>query len=197
MSAILSAAERLLERLDGVLAAGADQWSAKCPAHDDRTPSLRVSAAQERVLVYCNAGCTATEVVAAIGLTESDLFGEGVGDASLAPGPVETLRIQFRFERSSSSASEGRLSATLHEGDLVTLDLVGIHPTADASRLRYRIMTVAAETILDWSEMPFASFTVPRQPSLRLFIYVADQDDTASSTHQTISLQIKVRPRRN
>jgi DNA primase len=33
-------------------------WTAKCPAHDDRTPSLSISnAADGKLLVPCHAGC--------------------------------------------------------------------------------------------------------------------------------------------
>lgn len=65
----------LLDRLDGARKAGADQWSAKCPAHDDRSPSLSVRELSDgRVLFHCHAGCPAGEVVASLGLTLADLF---------------------------------------------------------------------------------------------------------------------------
>ena len=67
--------DRLLGRLDGVRQRGADRWSARCPGHDDKGPSLSVRALPDgRVLVHCFAGCQPTEVLAAIGLTLADLF---------------------------------------------------------------------------------------------------------------------------
>jgi putative DNA primase/helicase len=35
----------------------------RCPAHDDRNPSLSVSKANGRLLVHCHAGCTQDAVI--------------------------------------------------------------------------------------------------------------------------------------
>jgi hypothetical protein len=68
-------ADRLLSRLERVQRRGADRWSARCPAHDDKGPSLSVRALPDgRALLHCFAGCQPTEVLAAIGLTLADLF---------------------------------------------------------------------------------------------------------------------------
>jgi len=67
----------LLERLKGVRITGTGQWSARCPAHEDRSPSLSVrELADGRILVHCFAGCGAVEVMEALGLGWSDLFPE-------------------------------------------------------------------------------------------------------------------------
>lgn len=63
-----------LDRLDGV-AGGNNQYSARCPAHDDRTASLAVSTGQDgKILLHCHAGCTTPDILAAIGLEPKDLF---------------------------------------------------------------------------------------------------------------------------
>ena len=41
-------------------------WIAKCPAHDDRDPSLSLRDVQGKVLVHCHAGCDQNAVVAAL-----------------------------------------------------------------------------------------------------------------------------------
>ncbi len=42
-------------------------WIARCPAHDDRTPSLSILDADDRtVLVHCHAGCEQDAVIAAL-----------------------------------------------------------------------------------------------------------------------------------
>jgi hypothetical protein len=52
-----------------------DGWSACCPAHDDRNPSLSISAGSDgRALLKCHAGCTVDAVCGALGLKQSDLF---------------------------------------------------------------------------------------------------------------------------
>ena len=47
----------------------------RCPAHEDRTPSLSVREGDdERVLVNCFAGCSAEQICEAVGLSLSDLM---------------------------------------------------------------------------------------------------------------------------
>ena len=41
-------------------------WTARCPAHDDREPSLSIRDADGKVLVRCHAGCDQREVIAAL-----------------------------------------------------------------------------------------------------------------------------------
>jgi putative DNA primase/helicase len=50
-------------------------WLARCPAHDDRNPSLAIRAEDGKVLVRCHAGCTQRDVIdalAARGLWQSE-----------------------------------------------------------------------------------------------------------------------------
>src|SRR3954451_18886275 len=43
------------------------RWLARCPAHDDRQPSLAIAEARNgKVLVRCHAGCDQREVIAAL-----------------------------------------------------------------------------------------------------------------------------------
>ncbi|WP_156762722.1 CHC2 zinc finger domain-containing protein [Woeseia oceani] len=66
----------LIERLDGVRETGKGRYLARCPAHDDRTPSLSVRDTGDRVLLHCFAGCDALDVVHALGLELADLFAD-------------------------------------------------------------------------------------------------------------------------
>ncbi len=52
--------------------------AARCPAHEDRAPSLSVREAEQfsGALVRCHAGCRTEDVLAALGLTTRDLFDE-------------------------------------------------------------------------------------------------------------------------
>ena len=67
-------ADTLLHRLDGVRPTGQDQWVARCPAHEDKSPSLSIAEKDDRVLIHCHAGCDVNEVVDAVGLNITDLF---------------------------------------------------------------------------------------------------------------------------
>lgn len=50
-------------------------WHARCPAHDDRRPSLSIAEGDDgRALVKCHAGCTPQAIVEAVGLTMADLM---------------------------------------------------------------------------------------------------------------------------
>jgi len=71
-------ASRLLSHLDGVRETGRDRWIAKCPAHDDKSPSLAIREVDERVLIHCFSGCSTYEIVSAMGLELSDLFPEKI-----------------------------------------------------------------------------------------------------------------------
>jgi hypothetical protein len=67
-------AEDLVARLEKVRKAGDRSWSARCPAHADKGPSLRVTDKDGMILIHCFAGCGAADVAAALGLSLSDLF---------------------------------------------------------------------------------------------------------------------------
>ncbi len=52
-------------------------WSARCPAHDDRSPSLSIAEGDDgRVLLHCHSGCSPDAVVRAKGMSMSDLMPE-------------------------------------------------------------------------------------------------------------------------
>ena len=68
-------AAAFLDRLHGARPTGHNRWLAKCPAHQDRRPSLSVRELDDgRVLVHDFSGCTVADIVAAIGLELHDLF---------------------------------------------------------------------------------------------------------------------------
>src|SRR3546814_463673 len=79
-SSLASVAKQLCEELGG-------HWSgakgmARCPAHDDRTPSLGVTLGRRAILFHCFAGCSQDQVLTA-------LAGRGVSPASMFSGQVE------------------------------------------------------------------------------------------------------------
>jgi len=76
----MSAIDTLLERCDGVKSRGASQWSCKCPAHQDRSPSLTIKQADDgTILIHCFAGCEPNDILAAIGMNIRDLFPKALG----------------------------------------------------------------------------------------------------------------------
>jgi hypothetical protein len=64
----------LLNRLDKVKGKKG-RWIACCPAHGDKNPSLAITQLDDgRILLKCFAGCSAYEVVLAVGMDMTDLF---------------------------------------------------------------------------------------------------------------------------
>jgi len=73
--------ELLLSRLDGAKETQSGCWVARCPVHEDRSPSLSIRETDDgRVLVHCFAGCDVSDVLAAIGLSLPNLFPELMGE---------------------------------------------------------------------------------------------------------------------
>lgn len=79
-------AELFLSRLRGVKRTGPDRWLARCPAHDDRIPSLSIREMDgDRVLVHCFGGCAVGDVLAAVDLDFDALFPERSNDHHRRP----------------------------------------------------------------------------------------------------------------
>lgn len=63
---------QILDRLDGVRRTRRG-WSACCPAHSDRWPSLSIAeGAGGRLLLHCFAGCTYDEITRALGMERAE-----------------------------------------------------------------------------------------------------------------------------
>lgn len=87
--------DRLLPLLSGVKQTGERTWRARCPAHQDRNPSLDVRVVDDdTVLLQCRSQrCTAEAICVAVGLSLSDLFPTGShrGNRRIAPPKSKRL----------------------------------------------------------------------------------------------------------
>ena len=71
----------------------------RCPAHDDKTPSLSISEHCEKILLHCHAGCTPEAICSALGLKLSDLFaGNGSPARIVATYPYHDATGELLFE---------------------------------------------------------------------------------------------------
>jgi hypothetical protein len=126
----------ILLKLDKVSHSGGG-WKARCPAHDDREPSLSIKEGSDgRALLHCHAGCPPDEVVARLGLTMADLYppehkvvkpaytnGHGNGNGMASPRPA-TRKVSHEYR-----AANGTLLAThIRYEDPVTGKKVGPMP---------------------------------------------------------------------
>lgn len=69
---------QIFDRLSHVKATGQGKWLARCPAHDDRSPSLAIREVDDRILIHCFSGCAVSQVLVAMGLQMTDLFPDRV-----------------------------------------------------------------------------------------------------------------------
>ena len=84
-------------------------WLVCCPAHDDQRASLSVSEGEDgRALVKCHAGCSAQEVVSALGLTLRDLMPECANTKSSRTTPHEPKAQAFETANHAVEALERR-----------------------------------------------------------------------------------------
>lgn len=98
-------AETIAKALGGHRA-GAN-WMARCPAHEDRKPSLAITAGEHgRVLVCCHAGCDQRDVIAA--LIERGLW-EGTGKHRRIIARMH----QKNLEREPDADAKARTAAAL------------------------------------------------------------------------------------
>jgi DNA primase len=125
-------ADDLISRLSKARKTGAGRTIACCPAHPDKSPSLSITEKSDGlVLLRCFAGCSAAEIVAAVGLELSDLFPEKLPsweDSGRAPhqerstfAPSDILRI---------------IAAEALDVAIVASDLANGAPLTDATRER-------------------------------------------------------------
>ena len=91
-------AEDVLGRLEHVTG-GKGKWMACCPAHQDKSPSLAINEADDRILVHCFAGCETSDVIAALGLTVSDLFYNKLAGGGLTEGKKRRYEEVLKSER--------------------------------------------------------------------------------------------------
>jgi hypothetical protein len=113
-------ADALLTRLEKVKSTGANRWIARCPAHDDRTPSLAIRELEDgRVLIRCFAECETHAVLDAVGLSFDALYPERqVGDRPRERRPFNAIDILrcIGFESLVVAVAAGNL----HQGMALT-----------------------------------------------------------------------------
>jgi hypothetical protein len=116
----------LLELLDGVQQVDAGMWRTRCPAHNDRRPSLSVGVGDHQpIVLHCHRGCSPEEVAEALDIPLSLLC--GVNPVGLTTTPLSDVELkQYRWMWRNRIAY-GKLA--IFEGDpeqgksLLTLDI--------------------------------------------------------------------------
>lgn len=87
--------DALLSRLDRVRPAGDGKYTARCPAHEDKSPSLSVRETSDgTVLIHCFAGCHTKDVLTAVGLGWSALFPDNPERAAWMAATRQKIRLK-------------------------------------------------------------------------------------------------------
>lgn len=110
--------QSFLDRFKDVREAGESnrglQYEAKCPAHNTHHRSLAIAATRDgRYLVHCHAGCSAQNILGAVGLDLQDLYPDGAMQEHAAPiMRSKQARVDDWVERIAHGTREegGRLS---------------------------------------------------------------------------------------
>lgn len=95
---MVNAYQRVIEalaQLNRVNQSGPNRATTRCPAHEDRYPSLSIKRGKDRALIHCFAGCDYRDILAALDLTPGDLF-DDPRSAPYKPNPAEEARYTRR-----------------------------------------------------------------------------------------------------
>ncbi|BCO56136.1 hypothetical protein MINTM005_13800 [Mycobacterium intracellulare] len=109
LEAVRAAGLNVVERGDG-------SAMAQCPAHSDGRPSLSLRRIEGSALVYCMAGCSTQDVVAALNLSMSDLFDDERGMDYVYPGG----RVVSRTPDKQFIQAGNKADTSLYHSDRIT-----------------------------------------------------------------------------
>lgn len=150
--------ENLLSRLDRVRKTGNGEWTACCPAHDSASKSsLSIKEAPDgRVLIHDFAGCTANEVLLAIGMDFAELFPErDHDDAGRRNGWRSANYRDSRQDRVTIAPRTAltAIAADATEAAVIVSDVAQGRTDAEAARLHLWTLAGRIGAALDMSEV--------------------------------------------
>ncbi|MGX7927243.1 DUF7146 domain-containing protein [Tsuneonella sp. HG094] len=155
---------------------------ARCPAHDDRTPSLGVTLGRHAILFHCFAGCDQASVIQALrreGMAPASLFSVPVAErhesANSARAPSRgALRIWSNASSLPGSPAKGYLEARGITASSSALRYHARAPLGPQGRAQFLPAMIAAvsldegpiaihRTYLDLDEPRLAAFEKPKR----------------------------------
>jgi hypothetical protein len=137
MSAPLDGVLERLRSADCSPTQSGSEWKARCPAHDDRNPSLSIKEGSDgRVLLHCFAGCSTDAVCSALGMKTADLFDPSTRRNGTRPkGAFDTPDEVVAFLRSKRGEPTAVWNYTDAKGRLVGLALRFDDPSEDGGKI--------------------------------------------------------------
>lgn len=174
-SSLASAARQLCEDLRG-------HWSGskgmvRCPAHDDRTPSLSVTLGRRAVLFHCFAGCSQEQVLMALaarGVPPQSMFSESVQRDAFANAarPAQNASAE-RIWREAQSIADSPAKAYLEaRGIRAASRALRFHPRTPLGpkgKTRFLPALIAAVTMDHGLVAIHRTFLNPEKPAVAPF----------------------------
>jgi hypothetical protein len=128
--------QALLDRLECVRSTGPGRWLARCPAHEDRSPSLSIRETDDgRVLLHDFGGCGNADIVAAAGLSFGDLF------------PRRETGIASRRMTPSRPNAADALAALDHEATVIAVIAADLNQHREIDEATWKRLALAASRI--------------------------------------------------
>lgn len=90
---------------------------ARCPAHQDRNPSLSIHEGERGLLVKCWAGCGLEDICGTLGIRQSDLFFDALTTDPHQRRESAKRRAAERAQRETHQHAQGTVIDALREAD--------------------------------------------------------------------------------
>ena len=161
------------------------RWSgskgmARCPAHDDRTPSLGVTLGRSAILFHCFAGCERTSVLEALargGIRTGTLFAGSAGDDPIYSGktdkPDKPAHGALRIWRQAGSLRGSRAKTYLQARGITAgssaLRFHGATPLGPKGRAQFLPAMIAAVSLDEGAIAIHRTFLHSLEPKVAAF----------------------------
>lgn len=143
--------EDLLPRLEAVRRSSSG-YQARCPAHDDRTPSLSVCEGERGILVKCWVGCELSAIMGKLGLEVKDLFHDGLPNPRQRREALQRLAKVQTAQRAADKA-RGRKTDLLRQAEYLVQSAHGMSIEAwPPAQLDKRLNRLADAYEVLWEE---------------------------------------------
>lgn len=144
--------DAVLARLDGVRSRGPGRWSARCPAHEDHSPSLSLTEGDKCLLLKCWAGCELIAITEKLGLEIKDLFYDGQLDPCQRREAMQQ-RATEQTARRAADRAKGRNNDLLRQAEYLVQSARGMSIEAwSPAQLDKRLNRLADAYAVLWEE---------------------------------------------
>lgn len=163
-----------------------DGYAARCPSHEDRSPSLSIGTGDDgRVLVHCHTGCTHAAIVAALGIEVGNLFpADGARPAPRPTRATSSVRSWPTLEALVADIARGRPVAKVwhyHDRDGAVVGAVVRIDEADGKMIRPAARMPDGSWVMKAMPTPRPLYSLPAVLSSAGPIWVCEGEKAADA----------------